>query len=79
MGRQADLIQVRLGAPHQIPLYNVISHLVYAIDSQDVYTVVIDGQILMRDRKVLTLNINRIRSEVARIARQIETQLKPPR
>lgn len=78
VGRQADLIQVRLGEPHQIPLYNIISHLVYAIDSQDVDTVIVDGQVLMRDRNVLTIDIDRTRSEVARIARQIAAQLQPP-
>jgi 5-methylthioadenosine/S-adenosylhomocysteine deaminase len=78
VGRQADLIQVRLGEPHQIPLYDVVSHLVYAIDSQDVDTVVVDGQVLMRDRKVLTIDIDRTRSEVVRIARKIEAQLQRP-
>lgn len=77
VGRQADLIQVRLGKPYAIPLYNVISHLVYAIDSQDVDTVLVDGRVLMQNREVLTIDIDRTRRDVARIARQIKTQLQP--
>src|SRR6185295_3412227 len=42
VGRQADLIQVRLNRPHLIPLYDVISHLVYAARADDVTTVVVD-------------------------------------
>lgn len=77
VGRQADIIQVRLGKAHEIPLYNVVSHLVYAIDSQDVDTVFVDGRVLMQNGKVLTIDIDRTRRDVARIARQIKTQLQP--
>lgn len=56
VGRQADLIQVRLNRAHLTPLYDVISHLVYAARANDVTTVVVDGHVLMRNSDVLTLD-----------------------
>ena len=55
-GKRADVIIVGLDAPHQVPVYDVHSQLVYATDASDVKTVIINGQIVMRDKRVLTLN-----------------------
>jgi 5-methylthioadenosine/S-adenosylhomocysteine deaminase len=78
VGRQADLIQVRLNRPHLIPLYDVISHLVYAARADDVTTVVVDGHVLMRNGDVLTLDPSPIRTNARRIAREIAAALLPP-
>jgi len=78
VGRQADLIQVRLNRPHLIPLYDVISHLVYAARADDVTTVVVDGKVVMRNGDVLTLDLETIRTQVRHIARQIAAALLPP-
>jgi 5-methylthioadenosine/S-adenosylhomocysteine deaminase len=71
VGRRADLIQVSLSDLHFTPLYDVISHLVYVADEQDVSTVVVDGKVLMRDGKVLTVDEKRVRSEADAIAARI--------
>lgn len=55
-GKLADIILIDLEKPHLTPMYNVLSHLVYAAQASDVNTVISNGKILMRDRKVLTLN-----------------------
>lgn len=55
-GLKADMIQVSLDSPRLHPLYNVISHLVYAAKSEDVTTTIVSGHILMRDRKILTID-----------------------
>jgi 5-methylthioadenosine/S-adenosylhomocysteine deaminase len=75
VGLQADVIQVQLTEPHLIPLYNVISHLVYAADAQDVDTVIVDGKVLMHERKMLTVNPARIRLEANSIAETIKAEL----
>lgn len=62
-GKRADLIQVSLASPRLAPLYDVISHLVYAVTAQDVVTSVVDGRVLMRDGRVLTLDGERVRAE----------------
>ena len=77
VGRQADLIQVRLNRPHLIPLYDVTSHLVYAARADDVTTVVVDGKVVMRNGHVLTLDLRTIETKARRIAREIAAALRP--
>jgi len=77
VGLQADLIQVQLKEPHLLPLYDVISHLVYAANAQDVDTVIVNGQILMHGREMLTVDPNKIRREVVSIAEKIKAELRP--
>ncbi|MBV9790461.1 MAG: amidohydrolase [Chloroflexi bacterium] len=71
VGRRADLLQVRLDEPRMAPTYNIISNLVYAANSDDVDTVIVEGKLLMLRGRVLTLDIDDIRADVARIAAQI--------
>lgn len=68
-GKRADIVIIERDALNQIPLYNVYSDLVYATKSWDVLTVIVNGRILMRDRKLLTLNEATIK-ESARIYRE---------
>lgn len=76
VGRRADLIQISLEATHLVPLYDVISHLVYAVDAQDVQTVIVDGRILMRERKVLTLNEDEVIKKAKAIAAGIDKEIR---
>jgi 5-methylthioadenosine/S-adenosylhomocysteine deaminase len=62
-GKRADVIIVGLGSVHQTPVYNVYSHLVYATKASDVDTVIINGRILMRNRRVLTINEREVRAK----------------
>ncbi|MBI3950030.1 MAG: amidohydrolase [Acidobacteria bacterium] len=55
-GKRADVIIVGLDAPHQVPVYDVHSQLVYATEASDVKTVIINGQVVMRDPRVLPLD-----------------------
>ncbi|HYN84501.1 MAG TPA: amidohydrolase [Pyrinomonadaceae bacterium] len=55
-GKRADLVVVDLDELHQTPLYNVYSHLVYATKASDVRHVVIEGRVVMRDRRLLTID-----------------------
>ncbi len=54
-GKRADLIIVSLGAARQVPMYDPLSHLVYVTRGDDVRTTIVNGRVLMRDRKVQTL------------------------
>jgi 5-methylthioadenosine/S-adenosylhomocysteine deaminase len=68
-GKRADIIIVNLERLHTAPsTYDIISSLVYAAQSSDVETVLIDGQILMRERKLLTLNEREVIEEANREA-----------
>jgi 5-methylthioadenosine/S-adenosylhomocysteine deaminase len=55
-GKRADLIVVSMTGARQTPMYDPISHLVYVARGDDVRTTIVNGKILMRDRKMLTLN-----------------------
>jgi len=68
-GKRADLVIVSRDSLNQIPLYNVYSDLVYATKASDVQTVIINGKIVMRDRRLLTLDEAAIK-EGARIFRE---------
>ena len=70
-GRRADVIQVSLADVHFTPLYDVISHLVYVADEQDVVTVIVDGRILMSEGRILTVDEQRTRSAATAIAARI--------
>jgi 5-methylthioadenosine/S-adenosylhomocysteine deaminase len=62
-GKRADLILVNMTAAHQTPLYNVYSHLVYATKASDVETVIINGKVVMLNRRVLTIDERMVRAK----------------
>jgi 5-methylthioadenosine/S-adenosylhomocysteine deaminase len=55
-GKLADVIVVRMDSARQTPMYDPISHLVYATRGDDVDTTIVSGRVLMRKGQVLTLN-----------------------
>ena len=62
-GKLADIIIVGMSKPRQQPLFDPVAQIVYASRGDDVETTIVNGKILMRDRKVLTLNAVRVLSE----------------
>lgn len=75
VGKRADLIQVAFDDVHHVPTYDVISHLVYVTDEQDVASVVVDGKILMKEREMLTIDTARVAKEANALAGQIQSAL----
>ncbi len=61
IGKRADLVIADFDNLHQTPFYNVYSALVYATKASDVRTVIINGRIVMRDKRLLTLDENGIK------------------
>ncbi|NNF50601.1 MAG: amidohydrolase [Woeseiaceae bacterium] len=74
-GKRADLIQVGFKDVHHIPTYDVISHLVYVSDEQDVASVVVDGRVLMKEREMLTIDTQRVAAEATALAARIQAAL----
>ena len=65
---------------HNVPRFgrdpnSIYAQLVYATKASDVIDVMCDGRWLMRDRRLLTLNEDRLRCDVADLARGIDTFL----
>jgi 5-methylthioadenosine/S-adenosylhomocysteine deaminase len=59
-GKKADLIILNLHAPHLTPRHDIVSLLTYAASAADVETVIIDGKVLMQDRKMLYLDEEKV-------------------
>jgi 5-methylthioadenosine/S-adenosylhomocysteine deaminase len=70
-GKSADIIILDTNKPHWIPLFNPYSQLVYAASGADVITSIIGGRVVMRDRKLLTMDLPMIMNEVRKIAAAI--------
>ncbi len=56
VGKRADIIVVDAWKPHWKPLNNPVSHLVYSAMGSDVKHSIIDGKLVMFNRKILTFN-----------------------
>ncbi len=74
-GKRADIIQVSFDDVHFVPTYDVISHLVYVADEQDVASVTVDGRLLMLDGEFLTIDTERVRQEATELAKRIQSAL----
>lgn len=75
-GKLADIVIVDLDSIHQTPMYNIYSHLVYATKSSDVNTVIINGKVVMKERRLLTLNENDIKRDANIFRRNIIKSLE---
>ncbi len=67
-GRAADLILLDTSAPHWYPRHNMAAGVVYAAHPSDVTHVFVDGQMILQDGDLLTLDEERIRYEAERRA-----------
>lgn len=75
VGKRADLVIVDLDDLNQTPYFNIYSELVYATKAADVRTVIIEGRVVMRDRRLLTLNEETIKSDARRYRERIAKSL----
>jgi len=76
VGKRADVIQVAFDDVHHVPTYDVISHLVWVTDEQDVASVVVDGKVLMREGEMLTIDTDRVTVEASALAARIQAALE---
>ena len=70
-GKRADIVIVDLDDLHQTPYYNIYSDLVYATKASDVRSVIVEGRVIMRDRRLLTLNEETIKADARRYRERI--------
>ena len=55
-GKKADLLLISLNEPNAVPMYDIYAQIAYSLKGSDVDTVVIGGRVVMRDRKLLTVD-----------------------
>lgn len=70
-GKKADVILIDTRKPHLTPLYNPYSHLVYAARGDDVDTVIINGRVVVENRRLRTVDVEAVMADVNRIAAEI--------
>ncbi len=72
-GKKADIIMLDLNKPHLQPVHNLVSLLAYSAVGGDVDTVIINGQVVMRNRQLLTIPVEEMLHQTAkRAARLVE-------
>jgi cytosine/adenosine deaminase-related metal-dependent hydrolase len=71
VGRKADLLVVDTLRAHLVPAGRIVSALVHSGHPDDIEAVMIDGEFVMRDRRVLTLDEERIVREADAVGRRI--------
>jgi 5-methylthioadenosine/S-adenosylhomocysteine deaminase len=76
--KRADLITVTASRARQTPMYDPISHLVYVIHGDDVQNSIVNGRVLMRDRKVLTLDESEVIAGARAWAGKVRAAVKQP-
>jgi len=75
-GKCADIVLVDMNRPHLTPLYRPFSHLVYCASGSDVVTSIIGGRVVMRDRRLLTIDLPSVMDEVRKIGDAIRHEKK---
>ena len=75
-GKKADIILLGLDAPNAVPMYDVYAQLAYALKATAVETVVIGGRVVMRDKKLLTVDEPAVIAKAREFKSKIEASLK---
>jgi 5-methylthioadenosine/S-adenosylhomocysteine deaminase len=73
-GKQADLIVLDTRKPHLTPIHHPASAVVYAAKGSDVRTVMVAGRLLVRDRRVVTIDLEEVMDHVALISRALKNR-----
>jgi len=70
-GKRADLVVVRLDGAHAEPGGDVFSRLVYACGARDVQHVMVDGELVVRDREHQRLDVDRVKARAREQAKKL--------
>lgn len=73
-GKKADMIIIDTSQPHLIPLFDPMS-LIYTAKRSDVNTVIVDGKILMQNRKLITIDENETIQNAIRYGHYIKEEI----
>ncbi|MFC1568355.1 amidohydrolase [Candidatus Margulisiibacteriota bacterium] len=75
-GKTADIIIVDLDRPHLMPLYNIYSQLVYSAGGSEVDSAIINGQLVMENRDILTADEDEIIDQARHLGEKIKHEVK---
>ncbi|MBN2374181.1 amidohydrolase [bacterium] len=70
-GKKADIIILDINKPHLVPMYNPYSHIVYSARGSDVSHTIINGKVVMSDRKLLVMDVDEVMAKSRSRSREI--------
>lgn len=73
-GKQADVILIDLRKPHLQPLHDIPAHIVYAAQASDVDTVIVNGEVVMENRQVKTVDEEQLYAEITKRAGRLVSE-----
>ena len=76
VGKKADLFVLNTQRAHLVPAGRIVSAWIHNGQPADIESVMIDGQFVMRNRKVLTIDEDAIVAEADKVGRRIWSQVK---
>ncbi len=71
-GYSADIAILNLSASNLVPVYNPISHLIYAASAQNIDTLIVRGKVIMEDFEIKTLDEEAIKEKAKRYSEKIK-------
>ena len=74
-GKKADFIMISLDEPNAVPMDDLDAQLAYALKGSDVETVIIGGRVVMRDRKLLTVNEEEVMAKAREYKKTVAASL----
>lgn len=78
-GKSADIVVANLNKPHLLPLYDIYSQIVYSMTSADISSVIVNGRVLMDERKLTLADESEILGRAQQWGAKIKRDLKPRR
>ena len=73
-GKKADIIVIDTRKPHLTPMYHPASHLVYSVGGSDVSATVVAGRVLMKNRRLLHMDLEKVMQDARQIAEAIRSR-----
>jgi 5-methylthioadenosine/S-adenosylhomocysteine deaminase len=74
-GKKADLILISLDEPNAVPMYDIYAQIAYSLKGSDVETVVIGGRVVMRSRRLLTIDEPRVLEKAREYGKSVSASL----
>jgi len=74
-GKRADIILISLNEPNAVPMYDIYAQIAYALKGSDVETVIIGGKVVMRDRRLLTVDEPKVLEKAREYGKLVKASL----
>jgi len=75
-GKRADVITLDMNTSEWWPMWDVIANLVYSADGSCVDDVIIDGKIVMKDKRIITVESQRVLEKLKEQAADLQNRLR---